>query len=149
MSLLVSIICSWQFSTRNSVSENNHLGRRQYSLPHLQLVKGDKPSVCSRKRKEWTIHHIEDIRRYDAPGHTAYLKAFRRPCLGFSRRNKREPVAKSTEPPPARSVTSARYLNAYQAAELPQICEAGCSFLFAGTVQGAVPLQSKFLAFPT
>lgn len=80
----------------------------------------------------WTIHRIEDIRRYDAPGHTAYLKAFRSPCLGFSRRNKREPVAKPTEPPPAQSVTSTRYLNAYQAAELPQICEAGRSFFICG-----------------
>lgn len=40
----------------------------------------------------WTIHRIENVRRYDVPGHTAYLKAFRRPCLGFSRRNRREPV---------------------------------------------------------
>ena len=80
----------------------------------------------------WTIHRIEDIRRYDVPGHTAYLKAFRRLCLGFSRRNKREPVAKPTEPPPARSVTSTRYLNAYQAADFPQFCGVGRFFFIHG-----------------
>ena len=76
----------------------------------------------------WMYHRIEDIRRYDVPGHTAYLKTFRRPCLGFFRRNKREPVQKSTKPPPARSVTSPRYLNAYQAADYPQFRGVGRSF---------------------
>lgn len=76
----------------------------------------------------WKIHRIEDIRRYDVPGHTAYLKAFRRPRLRFFRRNKREPALKSTEPPPARSVTSTRYLNVYQAAEFSQLCGFGRSF---------------------
>lgn len=80
----------------------------------------------------WTIHRIENVRRYDVPGHTAYLKAFRRPCLGFSRRNRREPVEKSTKPPPARSVTSTRYLNAYQAAEFSQLCGFGRSFYTYG-----------------
>ncbi len=76
----------------------------------------------------WIYHRIEDIRRYDVPGHTAYLKTFRRPCLGFFRRNKRDPVLKSSEPPPAQSVTSTRYLNAYQAANFPQLCGIGRSF---------------------
>ncbi len=33
----------------------------------------------------WVVYRIEDIRQYDVPGHTAYLKAFRRPCLSFFR----------------------------------------------------------------
>lgn len=76
----------------------------------------------------WTIHRIEDIRRYDVPGHTAYLSALRRPCLGFSRRNKREPVKKPTKTPPARLVTSTKHPNAYQAVEFPQFCGVGRSF---------------------
>ncbi len=80
----------------------------------------------------WTIHRIENVRRYDVPGHTAYLKAFRRPCLNFSRRNRREPVQGSTKPPPARSVTSTRYLNAYQATEFSQLCGFGRSFYTYG-----------------
>ncbi len=76
----------------------------------------------------WVICHIEDIRRYEAPGHTAYLNAFRRPCLSFFSRNSREAVQKATEPPPARPVTSTRYPNAYQAADFTQLCEVGRTF---------------------
>ena len=90
----------------------------------------------------WTIHRIEDVRRYDVPGHTAYLKAFRRPCLGFSRRNRREPVEKSTKPPPARSVTSTRYLNAYQAAEFHSFVDSAALFIPMGFIPGVVLRQS-------
>ena len=80
----------------------------------------------------WMIHRVEDIRRYDVPRHTAYSKAFSHPCLGFSRRNRNEPVKESTEPPSAQPVTSTRYLNAHQAADFPQICGACRSFFTCG-----------------
>lgn len=76
----------------------------------------------------WTVCRIEDIRRYDAPGYTAYSKAFRRSCLRYLHRNGREPIQKSTELPSARSVTSTRYPNAYQAADFTQLCEVGRVF---------------------
>lgn len=80
----------------------------------------------------WMIHRVEDVRRYDVPRHTAYLNALRHPCLGFFRRNKREPVQNPTEPTPAQSVTSTRYLNAYQTAKYPQFCGLGRSFFICG-----------------
>ncbi|NBI67308.1 sigma-70 family RNA polymerase sigma factor [Pseudoflavonifractor sp. 60] len=97
----------------------------------------------------WTIHRIEDICRYDAPGHTAYLNVFRRPCLGFSRRNKREPVKKPTEPPPARSVTSVKYPNAYQAAEYPRFCGVGRSFSTCGYYPGCRSPPIKISRLPS
>ena len=97
----------------------------------------------------WTIHRIEDIRRYDVPGHTAYLKAFRRLCLGFSRRNKREPVQKPTEPPPARSVTSTKYPNAYQAVEFPRFRGAGRFFSTYGHYPGCRSPPIKISRLPS
>ena len=86
------------------------------------------PGVNGRIFMRWICHRIEDTHRYDIPGHTAYLNTFSRPCHKSFCRRKRESANQSTKPPPARPVTSTRYLNAYQAADFSQFSGVGRSF---------------------
>lgn len=77
----------------------------------------------------WNLHRIEMIRYY-VPRHTAYGKTARRPPICISYDNPREWRGKPEEPPPAQVATQYDSLNAYQAADYSQSCEAGCFFCF-------------------
>lgn len=114
----------------------NYSGGRQYNLPCLQLVRGDRPSVCRPyKQKELlceNAHSIEIFPLCYMPEHTAFLRLSRRPCFKSFRNSRREPIQKSEKPPPAQSAVQTSYINVTQAADVSQFCEVGRSFFVCG-----------------
>ena len=69
----------WQFSSKCDLFFYSLFGRRQCSLPHLLLVRENKPSVC--RPYKWRrflcdvmLHRIEIIFWYHVSSHTAFLK---------------------------------------------------------------------------